>query len=849
MQKRRGIVRALSSCVRRLMFLWVRTVVHGTLPHKAPSSGGTILVYALKNRSYSDLRVIEQICLDQGLPAPCRAAHIGQAKEVLTFFSLSKVHGLLLPRQGGYSSSRLQDLVQAVFEGRLADVAIVPVQVSWGRRPDRENSPLKLLFPWNYNVGSRLKKFLAILLHGRNVMVHFNAPLSVRQTLDEGLDLARLTRKIHRILRVHFRQLHTSVNGPDLSHRHMLVNTILQSEAVRNAVQSEVKAGRKNSVKVERRASKYINEIASDYSSSAVRLLDLLLTWFWNKFYGGVQVNNIVGVQELAKDHEIIYLPCHRSHIDYLLLPYVLFHNGLQTPHIAAGINLNMPFVGSILRRCGAFYIRRSFKGDALYSTVFHQYLHTLFVRGFPVCFFIEGGRSRTGRILNPRTGLLSIMLRSYARNHQKPIAVVPVYIGYEKVLEASTYIGELQGKKKKKESPMDLLRTVVALKGHMGRTTVNFARPIKLDTLLDSHCPQWRNSEAQSSARPDWLSSATDHLARIVAESINNATVINAISIIASILLATPRQAMGENELVEVIDIVNRLLKQVPYSSTVTHSALDGRQMLAQAEKLQMVRRRRDSLGELIFLDQTNAVLMTYYRNNILHVMAIPAFICSLFVYSEQLAVREVIDFCRSFYPYLKAELFLRWDLDELENQVHQWLAALQEQGLIFRQGQYLLRTDPQSIEFISLMVLSRVMQHSLERFTIVVSLLLSNGSGHIHARELEKQSRDMAQRLSGLYGLNAPEFFDKSLFSQFIRQLQAHNVLTVNSDKKLSFGEPIKYMAEQVQRLLPLEMRYGIGQVTSTSRLTSATDLKERQTRTLPETSTQIRKSRKEG
>lgn len=123
-----------------------------------------------------------------------------------------------------------------------------------------------------------------------------------------------------------------------------------------------------------------------------LRVADRFLRWLWNKLYQGIDVQNADRVRKLALDgHEIVYVPCHRSHIDYLLLSYVLYHQGLVPPHIAAGINLNFWPVGGMFRRGGAFFIRRTFKGNRLYSTIFREYLAELFHRGYSVEYFIEG--------------------------------------------------------------------------------------------------------------------------------------------------------------------------------------------------------------------------------------------------------------------------------------------------------------------------------------------------------------------------------------------------------------------------------------------------------------------------
>ena len=707
-------------------------------------------------------------------------------------------------------------MARALREHEESDVQIIPVSIFWGRRPDKEQSAFRLLFAWNYNVGSHFSKFLAVLFHGRQTLVHFNAPLSLRELVNEGLDEERTMRKMHRILRVHFRQLHTSVNGPDLSHRRTLVDTLINSEVITRSIVREMAEKKISQEKAYLKAREYANEIVSDYSYPVVRFMDILLTWFWNRIYNGVEVNHIEPVRELAKNHEIVYLPCHRSHIDYLLLSYVLYYRGLQIPHIAAGINLNMPLVGSILRRGGAFFIRRSFKGNQLYTDVFHEYLHTLFTRGFPTEFFIEGGRSRTGRTLKPKTGMLSIMVRSYLRSNNKPLVLIPIYVGYEKVLEASTYMGELRGNEKKKESTLDLFRTLAALKEHFGHAYVNFGEPIKLTDFLNEYQPDWQQQHYGDEYRPEWLRSVTDDLGTSIASHINTAVAINPVNMVAMVLLNTPRQAMGEEELLLLMNNISQLLAKVPYSSYITHGNLDSATMLKRVEDLNMIQRRRDPLGDIICMDERNSVLMTYYRNNILHLLAIPSFICRLFANAYSLESQQIHDDCARFYPYIKAELFLRWSEDELYQVVEQWLAALTEAGLISKHDTAYRRPDSSTTEFVTLTILSRAIQQTLERYFVVISLLLRNGSGCVDADELEQQSRDMSQRLAMLHGLNAPEFFDKNLFKYFIDALCTSGVLAIDSEGKLTFGDEIAAMAEDSRRLLPSEERHSIRQVT---------------------------------
>ncbi|WP_274873272.1 1-acyl-sn-glycerol-3-phosphate acyltransferase, partial [Serratia marcescens] len=271
-----------------------------------------------------------------------------------------------------------------------------------------------------------------------------------------------------------------------------------------------------------------------------------VLSWTWNRLYQGINVTNAERVRQLAQDgHEIVYVPCHRSHMDYLLLSYVLYHQGLVPPHIAAGINLNFWPAGPIFRRLGAFFIRRTFKGNKLYSTVFREYLGELFTRGYSVEYFVEGGRSRTGRLLEPKTGTLSMTIQAMLRGGTRPITLVPIYIGYEHVMEVGTYAKELRGATKEKESLPQMLRGLRKLR-NLGQGYVNFGEPLPLTAYLNQNVPQWRESidpiEAQ---RPSWLTPTVNDLAGQIMVRINNAAAANAMNLCSTALLASRQRSL----------------------------------------------------------------------------------------------------------------------------------------------------------------------------------------------------------------------------------------------------------------------------------------------------------------
>ena len=327
---------------------------------------------------------------------------------------------LFLERRTGFFGQRidrrmpeaLRGLTTAAGEDILFDPQLIPVSLFWGRAPDRERTWFRLLIAEDWDIGGRFRKLLSLLINGRNLLVLFGEPMPLQPALSETRGMPRGPRRLWRQLRMQFRHQRAATIGPDLSHRRTIVAEVLRTRAVRDAVRREAaekKISRRDALKVARG---YAYEIAANYSHAFVVFMSGMLGRLWNRLYDGVELANFSSLQSVDEGSEIVYVPCHRSHMDYLLLSYVVYHKGYAVPHIAAGINLNMPVIGSLLRRGGAFFLRRSFGGNASYSAVFSRYLGAMMARGHSIEYFIEGGRSRTGRLLQPKTGMLAMTVR-----------------------------------------------------------------------------------------------------------------------------------------------------------------------------------------------------------------------------------------------------------------------------------------------------------------------------------------------------------------------------------------------------------------------------------------------------
>jgi len=813
-----GLYSLILTFLRKILFLWVRTDVSGADPEALGIDPDKPVCYVLQYASLSSRLVLEQEVLSANLPGAESSLPVKNGPNHSFFFLYGRSNGSSRRRRTPVQTSEFKALVHHGLEHPDQDVQIVPVSLFWGRSPDKEKSLVKLVLSDSWSVAGRLQKLLIILLHGRSTYVQFNAPLSLQQVVSEYRhSQERANRKLARILRTHFRRVRQAVLGPDLSHRRTLVGGLIRTPAVKEAIRQTAVEKDMKPEKVRIKAYKYADEIAASMSVVTIRFLEVVLSWLWNRIYKGIAVNNIGVAKEAAQDNAVVYVPCHRSHIDYLLLSYVLYKNGLMPPHIAAGINLNMPIVGPILRRGGAFFMRRSFKDNPLYATVFNEYMHVMFSRGYSVEYFVEGGRSRTGRMLQPRPGMLSMTVRSFLRDHRKPIVFVPVYFGYEKVMEGRSYLGELRGKKKEKENIFTLAKTVRKLSNSFGQVAVNFGEPIPLADVLDEVHPSWRQEAYDPEYRPRWLNEAVSELSSRVASHINASVAVNPIGLTATALLGTDRLAMDELQLTRLMDQYADLLRSYPYADTVTLPEGNGESWVAYCENMGLITRKPQKLGDIIALEGSNAILMTYYRNNIQHLFALPSLIASLFENKQSLS-REKIEFLAGVaYPYLRSELFLKYSNDEIPGVINNWVDVLVQKGLLFEEGKGIVsRPEEGTDAMLRLRVLSRFIIQTLERYHIAIGVLRRYGSGKVTAEELEDQCTLLAERMSILFGLNAPEFFDKTLFRNFIKSLQNNGVVTRDEDGLLCYSEALDEVAEDARLVLSVEKRQAIQQVT---------------------------------
>ena len=771
------------------------------------------VLYVIERHGISDVLILEQACQEAGLPSPLRAGRRLAARRRRALLMLQSQRGLFGPRRRHAARDGLLAQLRALQAQQERDVQLVPVAIYVGRAPSRDSGWFRVLFSENWVVVGRFRRLLALLLNGRDTIVHFSPPESLRKLMQEPGAGAppRLALKTTRVLRAHFRRVRSAVIGPDLSHRRTLVGALLSSEPVRSAIVQNALKEKTSRASAWRRARGYAMEIAADYSHPVVRSASFILSGFWNKLFDGISMHHCESLRSVAPGHEVVYVPCHRSHADYLLLSYQLYQNGLVPPHIAAGVNLNLPLVGPLLRRGGAFFLRRSFKANALYSSVFAAYVDQLLQRGVSIEYFIEGGRSRTGRLLPPRAGMLAITVRSFLRSPRRPLLFQPVYIGYEKLMEGDSYIGELSGKPKKKESLLGLVRAFGVLRQRYGRVTLNFGEPIHLESLLEEHAPDWRTSRGDDDDRPAWFPGMIDALAHRIHVEINRAAHVNPINLLALCLLASPKHALDEQDLRNQLALYKTLLSELPYSDRVTLTPASPDEIIAYGERMAWIRRIRHPLGDVLVTDGDTAVLLSYFRNNVLHLFAPAAWVAACFLNNRRMARTSILRLGRVVYPFIRSELFLCWGGDAFAQRVTETVDLFVRLGLLQVVGdaRVLERGPGQDDGAYQLRVLAHSLLQTFERYYIAIATLVKAGPGSFTAAELEQTCVLTAQRLSLLQQLTAPEFFDKALFRGFIQQLRAQGVVRGNSENKLEFDAGLAAVVRDARLILSRGVR----------------------------------------
>jgi glycerol-3-phosphate O-acyltransferase len=473
------------------------------------------------------------------------------------------------------SLSEGDDLIRALFtlqRSRPEPILLVPQVFVWTKRPDRRDGSVMDTLLGSREWPGKIRTSLQFLSNYDNVVLRAGEPVDLAEFLasasgsnggkeDDGALIRRLTYALLRRLERERR----SIVGPVRKANDRMRSEVVKSAKLQAVIKDLAGEGGKERAVLTERAGAMLRELEAQPEPSMIRMLDVALDTLVNRIYDGIEVDQqgLERVREAARRGTLVLLPSHKSHTDYLMLSFVFYNAHLQIPLIAAGDNLAFFPLGGIFRRGGAFFIRRSFAGDRLYAAVVDAYIRRLIREGYSIEFFLEGGRSRTGKLLPPKLGLLNMVVEAALAVPNKELFFVPVSIGYDRLVEGSAYVKELTGGEKTKENARGLLKTTNVLKGRYGRVNIQFGDILTLrDVRPNGNGATGTIEDMQKTMTPAKRRSLVTRLAHRVMSEINRATAVTPGAVVAMALLNHPRPGMSDGELLAMSARLTKLLK-----------------------------------------------------------------------------------------------------------------------------------------------------------------------------------------------------------------------------------------------------------------------------------------------
>jgi glycerol-3-phosphate O-acyltransferase len=527
--------------------------------------------------------------------------------------------------QGRRELDLLGEIVDSVWtENR--PVHLVPLALFWRKGPRAERRFLNLAYGAPTRPSDFAKVF-SFLVTYRGLSVKVGDPIDLDAFVDDRRQEGKsaIVRKVRRSILLFLYREERIVEGPTLRSRHRVQETVLGDPLVQAAIEEHSRQRKSSPEAARAAAEKIFREISANMNSSFLAILNVAVTFIFKRMFVSIETTGLEKVADYTKRHPVVMVPSHRSYFDFLILSWLFYANHMVPPHIAARENMAFGPFGFLFRRAGAFFLRRSFE-DPLYKEVFRRYVGFLVREGFTQEFFIEGGRSRTGKSLAPRLGMLSWNIEAFIASGRRDLFFVPVAITYERLVEESSMVGELEGGAKQKESMLALVRARKYLERRFGSVFVNFGEPISLAQTLEGHRDLFLPEETPSAVAGK--RALTESLGNEIVERINWAVVANATSVAASALLGEPRRGMFRSELTqrmrEVVDLLR--LQDVRMTPALVRDEGEFNESIAFLLRAGLIKSEQEPRGEILYYDESRRRALDVYRNVLFHFLVAPS-------------------------------------------------------------------------------------------------------------------------------------------------------------------------------------------------------------------------------
>jgi len=643
--------------------MWFKKFFHIHIRSSPKQEKRGKLIYCLPHDSWIDRFVLYLTFRQLQLKQPGRLSKkkfiLNDKEPLLTSLQKSSIWNFL-SRKKPPPSQGFQDLIVSVKRKNISCLRIVPTIIFWGRHPGREKKSWWSILFYESEQTSFVKKIWLLFLDAGRLEVSFLPPFEVTKfSLPETDEQAN--KKLWRLLRLQFsHERHVSL-GPRRQDDQYIISRVLYSPQVVEALSKQAKRSNRSYRYYEKQALCYIKEIMAKPNYGIIRFFEVFLDkWLWKRFYRQIYAFNFEQIRYASSEPvSVVYVASHRSHVDYLLLSFQLFRHRLGVPITVAGKNLDFWLIGSLLRRGGATFVRRIFSGY-LYTTVYQTYIHHLLQDSHAMSVFPEGGRSRTGRLLKPKTGFLSIVVKSYQADSRRKILLVPVYISYDRVFENKSYLNELKGMAKKRESFWDFLSAsrYLPAKKSLGNAYLNLAAPIDLGQYLE---------DAQRNVHIDF-NRLVKNLSLKLMSDIAGGFIISTASLITYTLVSHPKHSLSEGNLKKICLQLRNLALCFPSKNKVIMEIESSWESTLQAlVKYQNIYYEHSE--KRYYIEESQYKELNYSKENIHHCFALPVIVVNYLLEHPLSMKAEILSCVVEKWICVAKKTFVQFTEIELQN------------------------------------------------------------------------------------------------------------------------------------------------------------------------------------
>ena len=688
------------------------------------------------------------------------------------------------------TSGPLPDPLEALMRAQARigrPVQLVPVVVLWSRGPEEERTRVERVVLGSADDPTSLQKLLSILSFSRQTrgVVEVGEPVDLAELMSRKADLPpagqlKATRLLLR--RFLYRTAHV-IRGPGVRPYRWMRRLVLDSPEVRRLVSDEAAMGRRSPDEVREEVSQTLDRIAARLSFPVMRVLNWIVNILWERIYSGIDVRpqDLDRIRDAVEAGAPVLVPCHRSHLDYMLISTLLYKHDIVIPHIVAGDNLSFWPVGPLARRVGAVFIKRSFKGERIFPVVFQRYLKQLLRDGFPLEFFIEGTRSRSGKLLPAKHGVLGMIVDAAAEGREdREITLLPIAISYEQIAEERAYARELGGEAKKKEDIGELARASKVFGKRYGRVYLRVGEPIPLKPVFQALPGPW--SSLDRDHRHEVLQSLGERLIYRIAASM----IVLPTGVVSLALLAQARRGIRTTEL---LARARRFVDALTHAGATLAASLGGgtrpfEEALRRFQGRKLVARLTDEEGDILQVIDERRITLEYYKNSILHFLVpaslLAAAVGAVCVHAGAVSGRsaddaEVARLFRLQVFLLRYEFTLDPDATVEDHLAHAREGLLRYGALVERDGLAVVGELPLLAE------LAGLTRNMAESYILVLRGARALRSRDISAEDLPKRIQEVGRGLLAVDELRRPEALSIENLKNGVRAFREDGVLQV--------------------------------------------------------------------